>query len=455
MSRFDPIRASLAGLNRLASWPVLDRLGLRRRTERAVFTVTRSGFQTVAAASRAFSSDPPRSAASATASPTRPETPLSAEVFDLNPTDDQQALVDVVTTFAAERIRPAASAADRECQTPAEILAAATELGLAQIGIPEQAGGLWAQRNVVTGVLVAQALAHGDLGIAVACLAPAAVSTALSLWGSADQQARYLTPFASGGAPAAALCVLEPRAGFDPFSLHTRAIRRPGGFTISGVKSLVPLAHTAELFVVAAELDGEGPGLFVIESSTAGIRVESEPAMGLRAASLGRLLLDDVAVPADARLAGSAALDPAGSAAQDPADDYRRCIRLGRLAWSALAVGCGQAVLDHVIPYVNQRMAFGEPISHRQAVAFTVADMAIELEGMRLVCYRAASRAELGLDFARETALARQLCAERGMIIGSAGVQLLGGHGFVKEHPVERWYRDLRAIAVMEGALLV
>jgi len=137
------------------------------------------------------------------------------------------------------------------------------------------------------------------------------------------------------------------------------------------------------------------------------------------------------------------------------ADDYAECVRLSRLAWCALAVGTAQAVLDYVVPYVNERVAFGEPISHRQSVAFMVANIGIELQGMRLVTYRAASRAAQGKSFAREAALARRLCAERGMQIGNDGVQLLGGHGFVKEHPVERWYRDLRAIGLMEGGVLV
>ena len=137
------------------------------------------------------------------------------------------------------------------------------------------------------------------------------------------------------------------------------------------------------------------------------------------------------------------------------ADVYSELVSLGRLGWAALAVGTGQAVLDYVKSYVNTRVAFGEPISNRQAVAFKVADIAIELEGARLVTLRAAARAEQGRSFAREAGLARKLTAEYGMRIGSDGVQLLGGHGFVKEHPVERWYRDLRAAAVMEGAVLV
>ena len=120
-----------------------------------------------------------------------------------------------------------------------------------------------------------------------------------------------------------------------------------------------------------------------------------------------------------------------------------------------MALGTAQAALDYLIPYVNERKAFGEPISHRQAVAFNVADIAIEVEGMRLTTYRAASLADQGKDFARETAVARQLCRTKGMQIGSDGVQLLGGHGYVKEYPVERWYRDLRAAGVMEGGLLV
>ncbi len=108
-----------------------------------------------------------------------------------------------------------------------------------------------------------------------------------------------------------------------------------------------------------------------------------------------------------------------------------------------------------MIPYVNERKAFGEPIANRQAVAFMVANIAIELEGMRLATYRAASRVDQGRSFEREVALARRLCAERGMAIGSDGVQLLGGAGYIKDHPVERWYRDLRAAGVVEGGLLV
>jgi alkylation response protein AidB-like acyl-CoA dehydrogenase len=290
---------------------------------------------------------------------------------------------------------------------------------------------------------MAEALAQGDMGFAVACLAPAGVSTALGLWGDTDQQARYLHEFVSDDVPAAAVCVLEPHPLFHPFKLRTTARRQNGGFVLSGQKSLVPRAKDAELFVVAAQLENQGPALFLVESKLDGVTVEPEPAMGIRAAATGRLAFDEVKLPRQALLGEG-----------DPAT-YAECVALGRLGWCALAVGTGQAVLDYVITYVKERKAFGEPISHRQAVAFTVSNIAIELEGMRLATYRAASRVDQGLDAHREIALARRLCSERGATIGSDGVQLLGGHGYVKEHPVERWYRDLRAAGLMEGALLV
>jgi alkylation response protein AidB-like acyl-CoA dehydrogenase len=431
------IGAAMAVLNRVAGARVMERLGLKRPLERTVSQVTRAGFQAAGAAGRTWV------AAQRLAAPQRPAPAPERGLFDLTPTEDQRLIRDTVVEFAAEQLRPVAADADARCEAPQGVLRLATELGITAIGVPEELGGVGTERSAVTGVLVAEALAHGDLGLAVACLAPAAVSTALVLWGDEQQQATYLPPFVGEQVPAAALAVQEPQPLFDPFSLHTLAHRTAGGFVLSGVKALVPRAAAAELFVVAADLEGRGPALFLVESGTAGITVEAEPGMGLRAAATGKLVLDKVNVPADALLgAGQSTV-------------YTECVRLARLGWCALAVGTAQAVLDYVIPYVNDRVAFGEPVSHRQGVAFKVADIGIELEGMRLVTLRAASRAEQGKPFAREVALARKLCADKGMAIGSDGVQLLGGHGYVKEHPVERWYRDLRAIGLMEGAVLV
>ena len=433
--RPDPIGYAVGVLNRLARTSALDRFGLRKPAERAVFEATRSGFRTAGAVNRQFAR-----AGRRRGKPTRVPSAAGADRFDLTPTKDEQMLVDVVRELADEVLRPAAAEADAATATPDEVLRAGLEIGLPLLGVPEGLGGISAERSAMAGTLVAEALAHGDMGLAVAALAPGGVATALSLWGTEEQQGTYLPAFTGDDVPAAALALAEPGPLFDPLAPETRARRAGDGFVLDGVKSMVPRGAHAELFVVGAELEGE-PRLFLVESGTAGVQVEAEPSMGLRAAELSRLLLSGVRVEPLALLGGT--------------DDYVECVRLSRLAWCALSLGTAQAVLDYVIPYVNERQAFGEPVSHRQGVAFMVADIGIELQGMRLVTYRAASRAAQGKSFAREVALARRLCAERGMRIGNDGVQLLGGHGFVKEHPVERWYRDLRAIGLMEGAVLV
>jgi alkylation response protein AidB-like acyl-CoA dehydrogenase len=433
----DPIGYAVAFLNRLASTSALDRFGLRRPAERVVFEATRTGFRTAGNVGRAFARRGRRDV-----EPTRVPAVANKDLFDLTPTEDEQMLVDVVSELAEEVLRPAAADADDACAAPEELLVSSLELGLPLLAVPEDRGGVSSERSAMAGTLVAEALAKGDMGLAVACLAPGAVSTALSLWGDDEQQSTYLPAFTGDDVPAAALAITEPRPLFDPFEPRTTAVGDGDGYVLSGVKSMVPRGAAAELFVVGAALEGK-PALFLVESSTDGITVEAEPSMGLRAAALSRVVLEEVPVGPIALLGDS------------DGEAYAECVRLSRLAWCALSVGAAQAVLDYVVPYVNERTAFGEPVSHRQSVAFMVADIGIELQSMRLLTYKAASRAAQGKPFAREVALARRLCAERGMKIGNDGVQLLGGHGFVKEHPVERWYRDLRAVGVMEGGVLV
>ncbi len=433
----DAMGLGLAALTKLAGSKAIDRAGLRKPVQNLVTAGTRNGFRVAGAATRSFKS------AQRLGKPARLSKAPDTGLFDLTPSEDQQLIVETVREFAAEQLRPAAAEADAKLMAPDGLFGRAAELGVTLVGIPEDLGGVGTERSVVTSALIAEALAHGDLGLAVAVLAPSAVSTALVLWGNEEQQADYLPAFVGENVPAAAFALQERKALFDPFKPAVKAKRTPKGYQLDGVKSLVPRAAQAELFVVSADLEGRGPALFIVESSNAGVSIEGEPAMGLRGASTGKLHLDKVALPAGALLGGG------------KAEVFTEAVRLSRLGWASLAAGTAKAVLDYVIPYVNERKAFGEPVSHRQAVAFSVADIAIELEGLRLVTLRAAARAEQGRSYAREVALARKLAADKGMQIGNAGVQLLGGHGFVKEHPVERWYRDLRAIGVMEGTVLL
>jgi alkylation response protein AidB-like acyl-CoA dehydrogenase len=426
----------LKALNRLAGSDLLDKVKLRKPIESLVYKGSKNGFRAATTAGRAFS------ATQKLGKPARQTRGSSKGLFDVSPDDEQQMFQEAGRSFAEEKIRPAALAADEGCETPKEILDQASELGVNMLGVPEELGGVMHEQAAVTAVLIGEALSHGDMGIAYAALAPGAVATAIGQWGSAEQEATYLPSFTGEDTPAAALAILEPRPLFDPLNLETKAVRDGADWVIDGVKSLVARVAECELFVVAAQTEA-GPKLFVVESGADGLSSEKEPAMGLRPAATGRLVLEGVRVPHAAVLGDGRP------------EDYAECVSRSRIAWCSLAVGTSQAVLDYVIPYVNERSAFGEPISNRQGVAFAVSDIGIETDGLRLVTYRAASRADRGDEFAREAALARSLASSKGMEIGSAGVQLLGGHGFVKEHPVERWYRDLRAAGVMEGALLV
>ncbi|MGE2691419.1 acyl-CoA dehydrogenase family protein [Mycolicibacterium pulveris] len=428
----------LALVTPLVGQEFLDRYKLRDPFNRGLKYGVKQAFSAAGAATRQF-----KRVKGATGGPTRLKT-SGSDYFDLTPDDEQKMIVETVNEFAAEVMRPAAREADDSASYPDDLVGKAAELGITAINVPENFDGIAGHRAAVTNVLVAEALAYGDMGLALPILAPAGVASALTHWGSADQQATYLKEFAGENVPQACVAIAEPHPLFDPTALKTTAVRTPSGYRLDGVKSLVPAAANAEIFIVAAQLAGK-PALFIVESSSQGLTVTADPSMGIRAAALGRVTLDGVKVPLSARLGEDGATD----------DDYSEAIALSRLGWAALAVGTAHAVLDYVVPYVKERHAFGEPIAHRQAVAFMCADMAIEFDGLRLITWRGASRADQGLSFAREAALAKRLGTDKGMQIGLDGVQLLGGHGYTKEHPVERWYRDLRAIGVAEGVVVI
>ncbi|WP_343710081.1 acyl-CoA dehydrogenase family protein [Mycobacterium sp.] len=439
------IEVGMALLTPIVGQTFLDRYRVRGPLNRTLRYGVKTGFSAAGAAGRQF-----KRVEGLRGGPTRLGTngAEGTDRFDLTPDEDQQLIVDTVEEFAAEVMRPAAHDADAAAGFPPELIAKAAALGVTAVSVPEEFEGIAANRSSVTTVLVAEALAYGDMGLALPILAPGGVASALTHWGNADQQATYLPEFAGENVPQACVAIAEPQPLFDPTRLTTTAVRTPSGYRLDGVKSLLPAAADAELFIVAAQHNGT-PALFIVESSGPGVTVRADPSMGIRAAGLGRVELDKVSVPLTARLGEDDAT------AARSAEIYSEAIALSRLGWAALAVGTCHAVLDYVVPYVKERHAFGEPIAHRQAVAFMCANIAIELDGLRLITWRGAARAERGLPFAREAALAKRLGADKGMQIGLDGVQLLGGHGYTKEHPVERWYRDLRAIGVAEGVLVI
>jgi alkylation response protein AidB-like acyl-CoA dehydrogenase len=436
-----PTDVGMALITPLLGQEFLDRYGLRDPLNRGLRYGVKTAFSAVGASTRQFKRV---QALGKPATRLESHRPKDSDYFDLTPDDDQTMIVETVSEFAEEILRPAAHDADAAATYSPDLIAKAAELGITAINVPEDFDGIAEHRSTVTNALVAEALAYGDMGLALPILAPGGVASALTHWGSAAQQATYLPAFTGEQVPQGCVAIAEPHPLFDPTALKTTAVRTPSGYRITGEKSLVPAAANGEVFVIAAQLNGK-PALFIVESDTDGLTVTPDPSMGIRAAALGRVKLDNVAVPLHNRLGEDEATDA----------DYSEALALARLGWAALAVGTSHAVLDYVIPYVKEREAFGEPVARRQAVAFMCATIATELDGLRLVTWRGAARAEQGLSFAREAALAKRIATDKGMQIGLDGVQLLGGHGFTKEHPVERWYRDLRALGVAEGVVVL
>lgn len=453
----DAIGTAMRVLTRFTGSELAEKYGLGKKVDRVAYESTKGGMRTLGKVNRQFkkikgSGKPVRLPNQTTDENNQPEptaTPKPGRApFDLTPSEDQEMIVEAVREFAEERLRPVASECNEESKPADGLLDTAAELGIALVNLPEEYEGIATASGATTGALIAEALAFGDAGLAAAILAPAGVANTITNYGDDAQQKTYLPSFAGESVPAAAVTVSEARPLFDPFELQTTAKRDGDNIVINGVKTMVPNAGESELFIVAVEFEGANT-FAIVESDTEGVVIEADPSMGLRGAALGRVLLKDVSVPA-ANLLGGANLS-----SDERNEQYAEIIRRSRLGWAALAAGTGEAILEYTKKYVNEREAFGEPISHRQAVAFMVANIRIELDGLRMILLRGVSRLDQGMSYHREAGLARRFASDKGMQMGLDGVQLLGGHGYTKEHPVERWYRDMRAVGIAEGVIVL
>lgn len=421
--------------SRFAGSDFAQKYGLGKAAEKFAYVSTREGFKL---AGRIAQKRDQKPADVKLLTDARPK-PL----FDLSLSEEQEMIRDSVQAYASEVIRGLAHDADEHSALPENYLEDCSALGLNLFAVPESLGGAASTYSPTTSAIIAEEFAQGDFTLAFATLAPVAVANALVKWGTKDQQKRWLPLWAADKPVRAAIAVQEPHPLFDANKLDCTATAKKGGFELNGIKTLVPLGGKVDVYLVAALHKGKNQ-LFIVPGSAAGLSFKQAPSMGVRAAETGTLTLKNVQVGGDALLGGK------GS---DNRFNYQDFIDLGQLHWCALAIGTCKAALEYSITYANERIAFGEPISHRQSVAFMIADMGIEIEAMRLMTWRAAALAEQGKPFHREAYLAHLLCSDKAMKIGTDAVQILGGHGFTKEHPAERWYRDLRILGCVTSGL--
>lgn len=369
----------------------------------------------------------------------------SKPLFDLTFTDEQNMIAEMLESFSLEVLRPMGKEADEKgAGSLKKFESSIVEMGITGITIPEAAGGAASERSPLTVALIAEKLGYGDYALGLKILSSLSFTNLINDYGSDDQRKVFLPEFVKDKYVQGTLAVMEPGMRFDISKTKAKAQRGHSGYWITGEKSLVIAGKEADFILVFAKLEGAGVVPFLLTKDTPGLSWKEERYMGLRAANPMKLILNNVHVPSSALLGEN-----------DKAFKLDDFISSSKIALAALTTGTLKATIDYTIEYANTRMAFGEPITNRQAVAFMLADMATEYEALRLLMYRAASRAEMGMDYKREAYLADIYSAKYSMSIGTDAVQLLGGHGYTREHPNEMWYRHLRASAILSGAITI
>jgi alkylation response protein AidB-like acyl-CoA dehydrogenase len=362
-------------------------------------------------------------------------------MIDFEPSEEQQLIVDTVRQFAEKEIRPLARECDETGRIPDAVLAQAHELGLVAHALPEASGG-GGERSAVTGALIAEELAWGDLAIALAILSPSLVALPVADQGSEAQRSELLPLYCEGSFRPGALALLEPRFGADAFRPELSARRDGDEYVLDGTKCLVPWLDGDDRVLVFADERGTPQG-FLVPRDARGLVSERERNMGIQALPTAELRLEGVRVPTEARLGGDAGCD------------LRAIVSRGRVALAAAGVGVARAAFEVARDYAKEREAFGVKIAQKQAIAFMLAEMAIEIDGARLLAWEAAWRLDQGDDALRESTLAFDQVRSVSLEVADRAVQVLGGHGYIREYLPEMHLRNARGFATFEALALV
>lgn len=359
------------------------------------------------------------------------------------PTEEQQLIIETIGRFAREKVRPVAHDADEERALPQALIEEGWRLGLVGLWIDERHGGVGEAHSALNAALFAEELAYGDLSLALAVLTPALFGLPVARYGSAAQRERWLPLLADERFPHLTAALTESGWDFDPTHPRTTARRDGDGYLLNGAKVRVPLAAEAEALLVYADEEG-ATSAFIVERGAPGLVIgEREQLMGLRALPTYEVALKECRVHAMARLGENTGVD------------HGALLDLARVTVGALAVGVGRAAFDHALTYAKERQAFGKHIAQFQSIAFMLAEMRIELDAARLLLWEAAWRLDAKLPATRECVLAAQYADETALFAADRAVQIYGGHGYIREHPVESLLRNARGLATLTGMALL
>ena len=364
--------------------------------------------------------------------------------YELTP--EQREIQALCREFAAREIRPVSLAVDEaDTEMPWEIWHKAAELGLTSFMLPERLGG-GGMEDSFTQALVQEELCWGCSGIGNLITSNGFFAKPLLVLGNEEQQERWVAPLVGRRPPLGALASTEPGVGSDAAAMTTTASRVDGGYLLRGQKSWISSAGPAELYIVFATVApgtrSKGITAFVLEKGDAGFAIGPPmKKMGQRAIVSAELFFENCFVPQDRRLG-------------EEGDGFRGLMRtfdLSRITLGAAATGLARAALEYALEYAKTREQFGKPIAEHQAVAFRLADMAVRVEASRLLVRSAARKADAGEDVGLEAAMAKLYASEAAMWCTWAAVQTLGGWGYSREYPVEKWMRDAKLEEIEEG----
>jgi acyl-CoA dehydrogenase len=357
-------------------------------------------------------------------------------------TDEQRMLQGLARDFARNTVAPAAEHYDRTAEFPLDVIQKAREAGLINVNIPGEYGGGGA--TVLEECLVAEELAWGCSGISTTLMINNLAAIPIILGGSEAQKPHWLGRMVKG--ELASYAVTEPGAGSDVAGISTTATKRGGEYVLKGSKTFISNASYSSFFVVFAYTDKaqkyKGMSAFIVERDRPGFSVSKKfDKLGQRASDTAEITLDDVVVPESHRLGREG-------------DGFLIAMKVfdkSRPTVAASAIGVAQRALDEALKYAQERKTFGKPLVEHQAVAHTLAEMAMNIEAGRLLAWKAAWLIDQHQPNAKFAAFAKAFCADAAMKITVDAMQVFGGYGFMKEYPVEKLMRDVKVFQIYEG----
>ncbi len=364
-------------------------------------------------------------------------------MYSFEPTEEQKMLIDTVARYANSNLRPASHDADEDNQIPLNLIKKGWELGVLQASTPEAYGG-FGEHSSITGVLATEEMAFGDLAGALAVMAPGLFAVPILLAGSEEQKKEYLPAIVEGDWSPYTAAIIEPHYDYDPNELKTTATIDGDKVMISGDKSYVPFANDAKLMIVYASLNGQTQG-FIVPTGLEGIQIgERQKMLGINALPVYPVKFDNVRIPVGNRLGG------------ENGHEFSTILASLWLATAAMALGVSKAALEYAINYAKDRDVFGVKVAQKQSIAFMMAEMATEIEAIRVLTWEAAWMLDKGKEEAyKEAYLAFSGAADMAMMVTDRAVQILGGHGYIREHPVEKWMREGRSFAMLSGMAII